>query len=64
MVISLNEQYNGGFLPDILMLTQAPIFLRKNGMRLDLVSIPQSGGKISKRLGETIGCKDKTSYDI
>ena len=25
MVISLNEKYNGGFLPDILMRTQAPI---------------------------------------
>ena len=25
MVIHLNEQYNGGFLPGILMLTQAPI---------------------------------------
>ena len=28
---------------------------------LDLLSIPQSGGKMSKRLGGIIGCKDKTS---
>ena len=25
MVINLNVQYNGGFLPDILLLAQAPI---------------------------------------
>ena len=24
-MINLNEQYNGGFLPEILMLTHAPI---------------------------------------
>ena len=67
MVINLNEQYNGGFLPDILMLTQTPIvvwldgiiivyyyyllnyllycLLKKNLMHLNLLSIPQSGGK-------------------
>ena len=28
---------------------------------LDLLSIPQSGGKMSKRLSGTIGCKGKTS---
>ena len=28
---------------------------------LDLLSIPQSGGKMSKRLGGIIGCKYKTS---
>ena len=28
---------------------------------LDLLSIPQSGGKMPKRLGGIIGCKDKTS---
>ena len=27
MVIDLNIQYNGGFLPDILLLTQAPIIV-------------------------------------
>ena len=32
MVIYLNEQYNGGFLPDILMLTQAPIVLWLDGI--------------------------------
>ena len=26
-MISLNVQYNGGFLPDILLLTQAPIII-------------------------------------
>ena len=30
-------------------------------MHLDLISIPQSGGKISKRLGGIIGYKDQTS---
>ena len=30
-------------------------------MHLDLLSIRQSGGKMSKRLGGTIGCKYKTS---
>ena len=28
---------------------------------LDLLSIPQSGGKMSKRLGGIIGCKHKAS---
>ena len=28
---------------------------------VDLLSIPQSGGKMSKRLGDIIGCKYKTS---
>ena len=27
MVIHLNERYNGGFLPDLIMLTQASIVL-------------------------------------
>ena len=27
MAINANVQYNGGFLPDILLLTQAPIFV-------------------------------------
>ena len=27
MVINVIVQYNGGFLPDILLLTQAPIFV-------------------------------------
>ena len=27
----------------------------------ELLSIPQSGGKVPKRLGRIIGCKDKTS---
>ena len=33
-----------------------------NASSLDLLSIPQSGGKMSKRLGGVIGCKDKTSF--
>ena len=32
MVVNLNEQYNGGFLPDILMLTQAPIVVWLDGI--------------------------------
>ena len=36
-------------------------FLRKIRTRLDLLSIPQSGGKMSKRLGGIIACKNKTS---
>ena len=32
MVINLNEQYNGGFLPDILMLTQARIVVCLDGV--------------------------------
>ena len=32
-----------------------------NASRPSVVSIPQSGRKISKRLGGIIGCKDKTS---
>ena len=31
MVINLSVQYNGGFLTDILLLTQAPIFLWFDG---------------------------------
>ena len=30
--------------------------------RLDLLSIPQSGGEMSKRLGGIKGCKYKTSF--
>ena len=44
MVINLNVQYNGGFPPDFLLLTQAPIS-RKIRTHLDLLSIPQSGGE-------------------
>ena len=32
-----------------------------NASRLDLLNIPQSGGKMSKRLGGIIGCKYKAS---
>ena len=31
---------------------------------VDLLSIPQSGGKMSKRLGGIIGCKEKTSFVV
>ena len=31
MVINVIVQYNGGFLPDILLLTQAPIFVWFDG---------------------------------
>ena len=31
MIINLNVQYNGWFLPDILMLTQAPIIVWCDG---------------------------------
>ena len=31
MVINVIVQYNGGFLPDILLLTQAPVFVRFDG---------------------------------
>ena len=38
------------------------MFLRKNlNASIDLLSIPQSGGRMSRRLGGIIGCKDKTS---
>ena len=37
------------------------VVYRKIKTRLDLLSIPQSGGKISKRLGGIKGCKYKTS---
>ena len=37
------------------------MFLKKICMHLDLLSIPQSGGKMSKRLGEITGCKYQTS---
>ena len=32
MVINLNLQYHGGFLPDIFLLTQAPIVLWIDGI--------------------------------
>ena len=36
--------------------------VKENSERnLDFLSIPQSGGKMSKRLGGVIGCKDKIS---
>ena len=31
MAINLTVQYNGGFLPDILLLTQFPIFVWFDG---------------------------------
>ena len=34
MAINVNVQYNGGFLPDILRLTQAPIILLYGSMAL------------------------------
>ena len=37
------------------------LFKEKIRTHLDLLSIPQSGGKMSKRLGGIIGCKYKTS---
>ena len=36
-------------------------FKRNIRTHLDLLSIPQSGGKMSKRLGGIIGCKHKAS---
>ena len=36
------------------------LYVKENSERnLDFLSIPQSGGKMSKRLGGIIGCKDK-----
>ena len=37
------------------------LFKEKIRARLDLLSIPQSGEKMSKRLGGITGCKYKTS---
>ena len=34
MVINLNEEYNGGFLPDILMLAQALIVAWLDGINI------------------------------
>ena len=36
-------------------------FLKEKLNPSNLLSIPQTGGKSSKRLGGNIGCKDKTS---
>ena len=45
--------------------TKLRIFSRKIRTRLDLLSISQSGGKMSERLNGINGCKDKkNSYDI
>ena len=41
------------------------VLLLKNQMNASrLLSIPQSGGKMSKRLGRIIGCKYKTSVVV
>ena len=37
------------------------LFKEKSEMHLDLLSIPQLGGGMSKRLGGIKGCKYKTS---
>ena len=65
VAINLSVQlYNGGLLPDILLLTQGYNhrgtrlnamyvcrgFKRKIRTRLDLLSIPQSGGKICQNV--------------
>ena len=34
MVINLNKQCNGGFLPDIFMLTQAPVVAWLDGINI------------------------------
>ena len=66
--ITLGQQYSVGEKPTVILhiyinrrhagtpkkhLKQT----RKIRTRLDLLSIPQSGGKMSKRLGGIIGCK-------
>ena len=42
------------------LLPECEVFKEKSE-RLDLLSIPQSGGKMSKHLGGIIGCRYKTS---
>ena len=36
MVINISVQYNGGFLPDIILLTQAPILVWFDGTIIDI----------------------------
>ena len=49
------------FAGNIIVLYEY-VFLRKIWTRLDLLSIPQSGGKMSKRLGGSIiGCQAQAS---
>ena len=36
----------------------------KTKQKLDLLSVAQSGGKISKRLGGIIGCKDEAFFMV
>ena len=72
-VISV-QQYNGGLLPDIILLTQRyyhrgirlnamKMFLKKNQStpRRPSEHPPVMGEKMSKRLGGIKGCKYKTS---
>ena len=73
--VTLGQQHNFGKKPTVILYTYidrhagTPNKIRtKNTMSLDyssicniVLSIPQSGGKMSKRLDVIIGCKDKTS---
>ena len=71
MVINISVQYNGGFLPDTILITLChnigePFqyhdeFLKKNLNAPRPSEHPQSVGKISRGLDWIIGCKDKTS---
>ena len=47
----------------MIRLLTAAVFKEKSETHLDLLSIPRSGGKMSKRLGGImVGCKDKDSF--
>ena len=72
MAISLSVQYNGGLLPDIILLTQRyyhgatrlnvmKMFLKKNqSTPRPSEHPPVMGGEMSKRLGGIKGCKINT----
>ena len=49
------------YTPVVVVVVVVVVVYRKLRTRLDLLSIPQSGEKLSKRLGGIKGCKYKTS---
>ena len=61
MKLHVTAQSGPVILVIIIMFVCVCVCVKKNLKHLDLLSIPQSRGKMSKRLGGIIVFKDKTS---
>ena len=60
--LNKGKSTDGATVVRVVVLQLVLLVFKKKRTHLDLLIIPQSRGKMSKRLGRITGCKDKTSF--